>query len=254
MAEGIAGLCLGAGHPVLVLSGSPERAEGLRSRLLERHPQGTVEVMPDRLDCDLVVEATVESLQAKQVVLRDLESRCPPEAILATTTSSLSITELAASLERPERFVGLHFFNPVHRMRLVEVVGGLRTSPGTLERAAAIAEGLGKRPLRVPDRAGFLVNRLLIPYLNQAAWVVEQGMASCEDVDEAMCLGAGHPMGPFALIDLIGADVCLAIGESLHEEFKRTIDAPSSELRRRVSLGWLGRKTGRGYYEYPDLG
>ncbi len=251
IAEGVAGLCLDRGLPVTILSGSPERAARLAASLGEQHPDGEIKVMPARIDgCQLVVEATVESLAAKQEVLSEIEARCGADALLATTTSSLSITELGSVLRRPDRLVGMHFFNPVHRMALVEVVGGLRTSPVSIERARSFAVSLGKEPLTVPDRAGFLVNRLLIPYLNQAAWLVEQGMATCEDVDDAMRLGAGHPMGPFALIDLIGADVCLAIGQALHEEFKRTIDAPSSELRRRVTLGWLGRKTGRGYYDY----
>jgi 3-hydroxybutyryl-CoA dehydrogenase len=147
--------------------------------------------------------------------------------------------------------VGIHFFNPVHRMSLVEVVPGLRTEPETVARARDFVHSVGKRPLTVPDGAGFLVNRLLIPYLNQAARLAESGYATPEDVDRAMVIGAGHPMGPFALMDLIGADVCVAIGRSLEAEYHRTSDGPTPEMLRRVSTGWLGRKTGRGYFEYP---
>src|SRR5439155_25866762 len=184
--------------------------------------------------------------------LAEVEQKLPSEALTATTTSSLPITELASVLARPERFLGLHFFNPVERMRLVEVVAGLETSSEAVAEALAFAEGIGKQPIRVPDQAGFLVNRLLIPYLNQAARLAESGFATFEDIDTAMCLGAGHPMGPFALIDLIGADVCLAIGSSLAREFHATADSPSPELRPRAALGWLGRKTGRGYYRYEE--
>jgi 3-hydroxybutyryl-CoA dehydrogenase len=140
----------------------------------------------------------------------------------------------------------------VNRMPLVEVVAGLRTDEAAVRRGRDFVHALGKRPLRVPDGAGFLVNRLLIPYLNQAARLAESGFATAGDVDRAMTLGAGHPMGPFALIDLIGADVVQAIGRSLEETFHRTCDAPPPELRRRVALGWLGRKNGRGYFEYPS--
>ena len=253
MAYGLARLCLSAGSMLVVASGSTGRADDLRAKLLEDHPDGQVSTeRGDLNDCFFLLEATVEDLDAKRAVLAEVEALVSADAILATTTSSLSITELAAPLEQPERFLGLHFFNPVHRMPLVEVVRGLRTEERSLRRGEELAASLGKVPLRVPDRAGFLVNRLLIPYLNQAARLVETGYASVEDVDLAMTLGAGHPMGPFALMDLIGLDVCLAIGRSLDEEFHRTCDSPPPELRRRVSLGLLGRKSGRGYHRYDD--
>ena len=251
MALGIARLCATRGRSTVVLSRSVDRAHGLARRVRDEFPDADVSTSPgDLVSCELGVEATVESLPEKRVALRELEERLPLESVVASTTSSLSITELGASLDRPERFLGIHFFNPVHRMPLVEIVAGLRTAEQALERGEALARDLGKRPLRVPDRAGFLINRLLIPYLNNAARLVEQGMATVADVDAAMTLGANHPMGPFALIDLIGADVCMAIGLSLAEEFHEGMDTPSPELRRRVALGLLGRKTGRGYYDY----
>ena len=253
MAYGLARLCLSAGSMLIVASSSAGRADDLRARLLEDHPDGQVSTDRGGLnECSFLLEATVEDLDAKRAVLAEIEGLVPAGAILATTTSSLSITEIASPLRRPERFLGLHFFNPVHRMPLVEVVRGLRTEDRSLRRGEELAAALGKVPLRVPDRAGFLVNRLLIPYLNQAARVVETGYASVDEVDVAMTLGARHPMGPFALMDLIGLDVCLAIGRSLEEEFHRTCDSPPPELRRRVSLGLLGRKTGQGYHRYDE--
>jgi 3-hydroxybutyryl-CoA dehydrogenase len=255
MAGGIAALCLDHGLDLVLLSNSPDRADRLRAELLESGAGGRVST--DRVDlheCSLLVEATVEDLSLKQAVLSEVEGIVRPDAVLATTTSSLSVTELGAALLRPERLVGLHFFNPVAKMKLVEVVGGVRSSDGALERAKEIAGALGKHPLVVPDAAGFLVNRLLIPYLNQAALLVERNVATAEDIDTAMKLGARHPMGPLALIDLIGADVCAAIGRSLERDFHRTSDSPPPELRRRVALGWLGRKTGRGYYRYGPGG
>jgi 3-hydroxybutyryl-CoA dehydrogenase len=253
MATSLARLCAEHGSGVVVWSRTPERAAEAARCLAEEVPG--VAVSTDARDlggCVVVLEATVEELDAKRAALAAIEPLAGPDTLVATTTSSLSITELATALARPERFVGVHFFNPVHRMRLVEVVAGLRTAPEAVERGVAFAEGLGKHPVRVPDRAGFLVNRLLIPYLNQAARLVEEGYASIEDVDMAMQLGAGHPMGPFALIDLIGADVVAAIGRSLHEEFKHLSEAPSPDLLRRIAFGWLGRKTGKGYFEYPE--
>jgi len=252
MARGIARLCASTGRRVVVLSGSAERAERARDDL-SAEVEGS-DVSADRADasaCSVFVEATVEDLETKRRALAEVEPLLDPDALMATTTSSLPITELAVPLERPGRFLGVHFFNPVHRMRLVEVVQGMLTAEEAVDRGMVFARDLGKHPVRIPDRAGFLVNRLLIPYLNQAARLVEEGYASVEDVDMAMKLGAAHPMGPFALIDLIGADVVVAIGRSLHEEFKHLSEAPSPELMRRVTLGYLGRKNGRGYYEYP---
>jgi len=252
MAKGIASLCAANGIDVVVLSGSPGRAGALRAEVLDVSPRAGVSTDPaDLMECSLFLEATVEEIEPKRRALSMAEPLLPPDAVVASATSALSITELASFLERPERMIGLHFFNPVHRMPLVEVVSGLRTDPSSVERGRAFAHALGKRPLRVPDGAGFLVNRLLIPYLNQAVRLVESGYATVEDVDRAMVIGAGHPMGPFALIDLIGADVCVAIGRSLEDAYHRTSDAPPPDLRRRVGVGWLGRKTARGYHEHP---
>jgi 3-hydroxybutyryl-CoA dehydrogenase len=246
MARGIAELCLGNGIGVVVRSASPDRAEAFAASL-----DGDVSTDSADLEgCGLFLEATVEAMAPKTKALCEAEAVLPPDAVFASTTSSLSITALAASLRGPERMIGLHFFNPVARMPLVEVVAGIRTEPAAVAAGRDFAHALGKRPLRVPDGAGFLVNRLLIPYLNQAARLAESGYATAEDVDRAMTLGTGHPMGPFGLIDLIGADVVQAIGQSLEDHYHRTSDGPPPELRRRVALGWLGRKTGRGYFEY----
>jgi 3-hydroxybutyryl-CoA dehydrogenase len=251
MATGIARLCVDAGMGVVILSADRTRADDLAASLDKRSASDRVSTDPADLgDCTFFLEATAEAMEPKTAALRLADDRLAADVVVASTTSSLSITALAAALRRPERMIGLHFFNPVHRMPLVEVVEGTRTEPAAVDRGRQLAHALGKRPLRVPDRAGFLVNRLLIPYLNQAARLAESGFATVEDVDRAMTLGAGHPLGPFGLIDLIGADVVQAIGLSLEEEFHRTCDAPPPELRRRVALGWLGRKTGRGYYSY----
>jgi 3-hydroxybutyryl-CoA dehydrogenase len=252
MARGIGQLCLANGVEVVVRSASEDRARAAARDLREAVPEASVSTDAEDLgSCRLFLEATVEELEPKAAALREAEPMLAEDAIVASTTSSLSITELAACLRRPERMIGLHFFNPVHRMPLVEVVAGMRTDAAAVERGRDFAHALGKRPLRVPDGAGFLVNRLLIPYLNQAARLVESGYATVEDVDRAMTIGAGHPMGPFALIDLIGADVTAAIGRSLDGAFHRTCDGPPPDLRRRVSLGLLGLKTGRGYHDYP---
>jgi 3-hydroxybutyryl-CoA dehydrogenase len=252
MARGIAELCLANGLSLVVRSSSEERAAAFRDELVEANDAASVSCDPrDLASCDLFLEATVEEFEPKARALRKAEPQLPSDAVMASTTSSLSITALASCLERPERMVGLHFFNPVHRMPLVEVVAGLRTSEEAVQKGRDFAHVLGKRPLRVPDGAGFLVNRLLIPYLNQAVRLVESGYATVQDVDKAMVIGAGHPMGPFALIDLIGADVCVAIAKSLDDAYHRTSDAPPPILHRRVSIGWLGRKTGKGYFDYP---
>src|SRR5437016_4529191 len=242
MASGIAGLCLTNGLEVVLLSSSSQRADELAAELRSANDGAVVLCDPETLGgCSMFVEATIEEYQQKFRALRVAEALLPDAAVIASTTSSLSITELASCLDRPERMIGLHFFNPVHRMPLVEVVAGLRTELVAVERGRDLAHALGKRPLRVPDGAGFLVNRLLIPYLNQAVRLVESGCSTVEDVDRAMVIGAGHPMGPFALIDLIGADVCVAIGRSLEDAYHRTSDAPPPDLRRRVGVGWLGR-------------
>lgn len=256
MAHGIARISLQHGYDVVVLSNSLERADRLRARLerdLADDPAaGSVTCDRARLaDVGVLVEATVEDPAVKADALALIEPATRDEAVIATTTSSLSVTALGAALRRPDRFLGLHFFNPVSRMKLVEVVATLATSEQTVARGRAFVERIGKRAVGAPDRAGFIVNRLMISYLNGATRLVESGGATVEDVDAAMRLGAAHPLGPFALIDLVGADIVAAIGDSLFADTRENLHAPSPGLRRQVASGNLGRKTGRGYHVYP---
>jgi 3-hydroxybutyryl-CoA dehydrogenase len=213
--------------------------------------QGTTR-LGDLSKCDLVIEAVVERLEVKKGVLAELDAVCRPDAIFASNTSSLSITEMAAATKRPGRFVGLHFFNPVPRMKLVEVVRSPLADPAVVEEALAFARDLGKTPVRTTDRAGFIVNRLLVPYLLDAVRAVEQGVGSIADVDEAMKLGCGYPMGPFALLDFVGLDTTLLIADILFDEFRETRYAPPPLLRRMVQAGLLGKKAGRGFYDHSQ--
>ncbi len=209
--------------------------------------------LDEMADCDLVIEAVTENMGLKCDLWKQLGNICKPEAIFATNTSSLSVTEQAVASGRGDRFVGLHFFNPVPVMRLIEVIRALQTSDETYETAYAFAESLPKKvPVRADDKPGFIVNRLLVPYLNDAALVFDQGLASAEDIDAAMKYGAGHPMGPLALIDLIGLDVAMWVGEILFQEFGERRFAPPPILRRMVRAGYLGKKAGRGFYDYSD--
>jgi 3-hydroxybutyryl-CoA dehydrogenase len=205
----------------------------------------------DRLSgCDVVIEAIVEDAQVKRDVFVRLDELLPAHALIASNTSSIPIAQLASAAERPERVVGLHFFSPVPVMKLVEVVVGVQTSSDAVERAERFALMIGKHPIRTKDRAGFVVNMLLVPYLISAVRMYEEGFASAEDIDDGMKLGAGHPMGPLALSDFIGLDVLHAVCESLYEEFKRPEFAPPPLLKRMVVAGHHGRKTGRGFYTY----
>jgi 3-hydroxybutyryl-CoA dehydrogenase len=199
---------------------------------------------------DLVVEAIVEDEEIKAQTFKALDEVLAPEAILASNTSSIPIAGLAAATSRPERVLGLHFFSPVPVMKLVEVVVGLDTATETVERAEAFAEQIGKTAIRTKDRSGFIVNFLLVPYLMAAVRMYEEGFASREDIDEGMKLGCGHPMGPLTLCDFIGLDVLYSVCDSLYEEFKRDEYAPPPLMKRMVVSGHLGRKTGRGFYEY----
>jgi 3-hydroxybutyryl-CoA dehydrogenase len=203
----------------------------------------------DLAGCDLVVEAVVEDIQVKGPVFQRLDALLP-DAILASNTSSIPIAQIASWTQEPKRVLGLHFFSPVPVMKLVEIVVGLDTDPGTVDRAAAFAERIGKRPIRTKDRSGFIVNMLLVPYLMAAVRMYEDGFASREDIDDGMKLGAGHPMGPLTLCDFIGLDVLYAVCDSLYEEFKQPEYAPPPLLKRMVVSGHHGRKTGRGFYEY----
>jgi len=199
---------------------------------------------------DFIVEAATEDEALKLKILRQVDAAAKNDAVLATNTSSISITRLAAAMKRPARFVGLHFFNPVPLMSLVEVVRGRTTDDSTVEAAVALAKRLGKTPVVVKDSPGFVVNRLLCPMLNEAVLAYGEGVASAKDIDEAMKLGCNHPIGPLALADLIGLDVVLAVMEVFHREFKDPKYRPAPLLKEMVSAGKLGRKAGRGFYTY----
>lgn len=201
-------------------------------------------------DADLVVEVVAENMPVKKEIFETLDKICKPEAILATNTSSLSITEIAACTSRPERVVGMHFFNPVPMMKLVEVISGQLTAKEVHDKAVEIAAQVGKTPVSVEEAPGFVVNRILIPMINEGVGILADGVAKREDIDEAMKLGANHPMGPLALADLIGLDVCLAIMEVLYTEFADSKYRPHPLLRKMVRANLLGRKTGKGFYDY----
>ena len=210
---------------------------------------GTTDVA-DLAGADVVIEAIVENLDAKHEMLAALEAVVGPHTLVASNTSSLCITEMAASMRHPGRFLGLHFFSPVPVMKLVEVIRGLATSDETYRRAMEFATTLGKDPITAPDRPGFIVNRLLIPYLLDAIRAYESGVGTIEDIDKGMKMGCGHPMGPFTLLDFIGLDTTYYIANIMYEEFRDPAYAAPPLLRRMVTAGRLGRKSGRGFYTY----
>jgi 3-hydroxybutyryl-CoA dehydrogenase len=201
-------------------------------------------------DCDLIVEAATENPRIKDQILKDVDARAKPEAILASNTSSISVTKLAAVTSRPDRFLGIHFFNPVPMMALVELVRGLQTSDATVAAAELFAKGLGKVPIVVRNSPGFVVNRILCPMINEAVFVLQEGLASAEEIDAGMRLGCSHPIGPLALADLIGLDVMLAVMEVFFHDFNDSKYRPAPLLREMVAAGYLGRKTVRGFYTY----
>ena len=201
-------------------------------------------------DCDLVVEAAVENMKIKREIFAELDGICKPETILASNTSSLSITEVASATKRADKVIGMHFFNPAPVMKLVEIIKGMATSQETFDTIKALSIAIGKEPVEVAEAPGFVVNRILIPMINEAIEILADGVASVEDIDTAMKYGANHPMGPLALGDLIGLDVCLAIMDVLYNETGDSKYRASTLLRKYVRAGWLGRKSGKGFYDY----
>lgn len=215
----------------------------------ESRISGTVDLAAGQ-DVDLVIEAIVENMEIKREVYKELDRIVQPQAILASNTSSLSITTLGAVTSRPDKVIGMHFFNPVPVMQLVEVIKGAATSEETFQAIFQVATKAGKTPIKVEEAPGFAVNRILVPMINEAVYLLMEGVASAQDIDTAMKLGANHPIGPLALADMIGLDVCLAVMEVLHTEFGDSKYRPCPLLRKMVRAGYLGRKTGRGFYQY----
>lgn len=201
-------------------------------------------------DADLVIEAATEDMEAKKALFAELDQLCKPGTIIATNTSSLSITEIAAATSRADKIIGMHFFNPVPMMKLVEIIKGLATSDETRDTILELTKKLGKTAVEVNEAPGFVVNRILIPMVNEGIGILADGVAKAEDIDQAMMLGANHPMGPLALGDLVGLDVCLAIMETLHAEYGDDKYRPHPLLKKMVRAGKLGRKTGEGFYKY----
>jgi 3-hydroxybutyryl-CoA dehydrogenase len=223
-----------------------EERDAVRRRL-----KATTE-LSDLASCDILIEAIVENLDIKKETYRELDRICKPETIFCSNTSSLTITEMSAATKRPDRFVGLHFFNPVPVMKLVEVVRTIATSPETEETVLGFARSLGKEPIRAQDNSGFIVNRLLVPYLLDAVRALEEGVGTREDIDKAMELGCGHPMGPLKLLDFVGLDTTYYIAEIMFNEYREKRFAPPPLLKRMVLAGRHGRKSGRGFYEYGE--
>ena len=210
---------------------------------------GTMDAAP-AAGCDIVIEAVVEDLGVKAKVFGELDKVCPPASLFASNTSSLPITQLAAATSRPDRFIGMHFMNPVPLMKLVEIIRGLATSDATYAAVRDLAVTMGKEPVTVQDAPGFVSNRILIPMINEAVFCLQEGLATPEDIDTVMRLGMNHPMGPLALADLIGLDTVLSIADVLYREFQDSKYRACPLLRKMVRAGYLGKKTGRGFYRY----
>jgi 3-hydroxybutyryl-CoA dehydrogenase len=269
MGSGIAEVCARAGYDTVVrevddalVKKGIARIEGSLSKAVERGKLSPAEQsatrsrissttrLEDLADCDLVLEAIVENLDVKKETYRALDRICAPEAIFCSNTSSLTIIEMSAATERPDRFAGLHFFNPVPVMKLVEVVRTIATSDETASAVFDFAKSLGKEPIRTHDNSGFIVNRLLVPYLLDAVRALEEGVGTREDIDKGMELGCGHPMGPLKLLDFVGLDTTYAIAEIMFAEYREKRFAPPPLLKRMVMAGRYGKKSGRGFYEY----
>ena len=225
---------------------TPQQKDAIRARL-----KGTTN-RQDLADCDIVIEAIIEDVQQKKDMYDSLDGIVKREAIFATNTSSISVTELMTATRRPERFIGMHFFNPVPLMKLVEVVRTIATAPDVYDAAYEFAKKLGKVPVRTSDKTGFIANRLLVPYLLDAIRAYEEGVGSIEDIDNAMKLGCGYPMGPFTLLDFVGLDTTYYITQVMYDEFKERRFASPPLLKRLVMAGWYGRKTGKGFYDYSN--
>lgn len=210
---------------------------------------GTVDIAAAK-DCDLIIEAALEVMEIKKSIFKELDEICKPECILASNTSALSVTEIAAATNRADKVIGMHFFNPVPAMKLVEIIRGANTSQATFDAIKALSEKMGKAPVEINEAPGFVVNRLLIPMLNEGMYAVMEGVASPADVDTSMKFGAGHPMGPLALADMIGLDICLKIMETLAKEFGDPKYRPCPLLVKMVRAGKLGQKSGEGFFVY----
>lgn len=273
MGGGIAQVCAAAGfetitHDLFLTRDNAKVGIGaIRGRLLRQVEQGRLEQaamdatmsrlrdttqLEDLAGCDLIIEAVVERLEDKATVFRTLDQVCPKETVLASNTSSISIMEIAAQTQRQDRVLGLHFFNPPPVMKLVEMVRSIVTSDETVAICRAFVQELGKTPVLAKDRAGFIVNYLLVPYITDAIRAYENGLASKEDIDAGMVHGCNHPMGPLTLADFIGLDTCYYVALVLYDEFKEARYAPPPLLKRMVLAGQLGRKTGKGFYDYPS--
>lgn len=213
--------------------------------------QGTVDLAAAVKGAEIVIEAVIENMELKKRVYQELDPLCVPGTILASNTSGLSITEIASVTKRPDRVIGMHFFNPVPVMKLVEIIRGQSTGEETFQVVRALAEKMGKTPIAINEAPGFAVNRILVPMMNEAIFVLQEGIASAEDIDKGMLLGANHPIGPLALADLVGLDTLLMVQENLYHEFGDSKYRPCPLLRKMVRAGHLGRKSGRGFYEYP---
>jgi 3-hydroxybutyryl-CoA dehydrogenase len=270
MGSGIAQVAATAGFDVTVLEVEQKFLDkgfaGIEKSLAKFAEKGTIKESPqairarlkgttnkqDLADCDIVIEAIIENLDEKKKMYASLDPIVKKDAIFASNTSSISVTEMMTATKRPERFVGLHFFNPVPLMKLVEVVKTIATAPEVYDAAYEFGKKLGKVPVRTSDKTGFIVNRLLVPYMLDAIRAYEEGVGSIEDIDNAMKLGCGYPMGPFTLLDFVGLDTTYYITHVMYGEFKERRFASPPLLKRLVMAGWYGKKTGRGFYDYAD--
>jgi len=270
MGSGIAQVCAVSGYDVVVLEQDQKFLDkgfsGIEKSLAKFAEKGNlkepVEAVRARLkgvtkpaelaDCDIIIEAIIENVEEKKKMFAALDSIVKKDAIFSSNTSSISITEVAAATKRPDKFVGLHFFNPVPLMKLVEVARTIATSSAAFDAAFDFGKSLGKVPVRTSDKTGFIVNRLLVPYLLDAIRAYEEGVGSIPDIDNAMKLGCGYPMGPFTLLDFVGLDTTYYITHVMFEEFRERRFASPSLLKRMVMAGWYGRKSGKGFYDYTD--